>query len=268
LYDPGSPQLTYVGGPTLLIEWGGLALLTDPTFDPAGSGYPGSGYFLRKTEGPAIPAQALPVLDAVLLSHDHHHDNLDRAGREVLDRAARILTTGAGARRLGADADGLEPWEHTSLRAPNGQTLIVTATPARHGPANADRGPVVGFVLEWSDSERACLYISGDTVWYDGVATVAERCLPGAAVLFMGAARVAPAGDRPLTFTASGALEAARVLAPAPIVPVHFEGWEHFTETRADVEAAFAAEGLSDRLRWLEAGRPSSLALVDRTGGA
>ena len=30
-------QLTYIGGPTALLELGGLRLLTDPTFDPAGS---------------------------------------------------------------------------------------------------------------------------------------------------------------------------------------------------------------------------------------
>jgi L-ascorbate metabolism protein UlaG (beta-lactamase superfamily) len=33
-------RITYIGGPTALIEFGGLRLLTDPTFDPAGSTYP------------------------------------------------------------------------------------------------------------------------------------------------------------------------------------------------------------------------------------
>ena len=32
-------ELTYIGGPTALLELGGLRLLTDPTFDPAGSEY-------------------------------------------------------------------------------------------------------------------------------------------------------------------------------------------------------------------------------------
>ena len=30
-------HVTYIGGPTALLELGGLRLLTDPTFDPAGS---------------------------------------------------------------------------------------------------------------------------------------------------------------------------------------------------------------------------------------
>jgi L-ascorbate metabolism protein UlaG (beta-lactamase superfamily) len=63
-----------------LIEWGDLRSLTDPTFDSAGSEYPTNVYTLHKTIGPAIDITALGPIDAVLLSHDHHFDNLDRAG--------------------------------------------------------------------------------------------------------------------------------------------------------------------------------------------
>jgi L-ascorbate metabolism protein UlaG (beta-lactamase superfamily) len=65
-------QLTYVGGPTALLELGGLRLLTDPTFDPAGSEYTTPVYVLRKTQGPALPPDALGAIDLVLLSRDHH----------------------------------------------------------------------------------------------------------------------------------------------------------------------------------------------------
>ena len=47
-------RLTYVGGPTALIEWHGLRLLTDPTFDPAGTRYELPGSTLAKTQGPAV----------------------------------------------------------------------------------------------------------------------------------------------------------------------------------------------------------------------
>jgi len=43
--------VTYIGGPTALIELGGLRLLIDPTFDPAGSEYRTAAYVLRKTQG-------------------------------------------------------------------------------------------------------------------------------------------------------------------------------------------------------------------------
>lgn len=252
-----SLDLTYIGGPTLLIEWNGLRLLTDPTFDPAGSSYPTPSYTLRKTQGPALEPERVGRVDAVLLSHDHHFDNLDRAGRDFLGRAGRTLTTAAGAGRLGAGAHGMAPWDEFQLPAPDGQMLRVVATPARHGPAEADRGPVIGFVLTWDNApeRRYSLYISGDTVWYDGVQSVARRFRVATAILFLGAAKVRAAGDWPLTLTAVEGVEAARAFDSASIVPLHYEGWEHFSESRQDVDAAFAAAGLSHRLRWLPAGR-------------
>ncbi len=108
----------------------------------------------------------------MLLSHDHHFDNLDHAGRRLLSSAGRVLTTVEGAARVGAEP-GLLPWQVTSLESRSGAPLRITATPARHGPSHADRGPVIGFMLE-REGEDA-VYLSGDTVWYEGVAEVAER---------------------------------------------------------------------------------------------
>jgi L-ascorbate metabolism protein UlaG (beta-lactamase superfamily) len=250
-------SLTYIGGPTALLEVGGVRLLTDPTFDPPGAEYRAGSYVLRKMLGPALAPDALGRLDAVLLSHDHHFDNLDGSGRALLARMPRVLAPRAAADRLGGATLGLDPWNTVDLPG-RGQTVRVTATPARHGPAHLDRGPVIGFVLEAADA--APIYVSGDTVWYDGMAEVARRFTVGAAILFMGAATVTAVGPWPLTLTTADALEAARAFARAIIVPLHFEGWEHFSETRADVEAAFDHAGLSSRLRWPEPGRPIPLA--------
>jgi L-ascorbate metabolism protein UlaG (beta-lactamase superfamily) len=94
-------KLTHVGGPTLLIEFDGWRILTDPTFDPPGGKYNfGWGTSSRKTAGPAIAAADIGPLDAILLSHDQHDDNLDAAGRKLLPSAATVVTTAAGARRL------------------------------------------------------------------------------------------------------------------------------------------------------------------------
>ncbi|HKU61860.1 MAG TPA: MBL fold metallo-hydrolase [Gemmatimonadales bacterium] len=249
---PVGPSLSYVGGPTALIEWSGARLLTDPTLDPAGTEYATPAYTLRKTMGPALGADALLPLDAVLLSHDHHFDNLDHAGRRLLSQAGRVFTTTEGAARIGREP-GLAPWQTASLDTSSGTPLRVTATPARHGPSHADRGPVIGFVVE---GPGGAIYLSGDTVWYEGVAEVAARFRVRSAVLFMGAARVAAAGDWPLTFTGEDAVSAARAFAGAAIVPLHFEGWAHFSESRAQIERAFATAGLADRLRWPPPGIP------------
>ncbi len=248
-------RMTYVGGPTALLRWGTLRLLTDPTFDAAETEYRLGTYALRKTAGPAVSPESLGRVDAVLLSHDHHLDNLDRTGRAFLSTVGTVLTTQAGAERLGGNAIGLGPWSSINLPAPDGRALRVTATPARHGPAEFDRGPVAGFVLAYEDAPDIAVYVSGDTVWYDGIAEVA-RCYPvKAAVLFMGAARVAAVGPWHLTMTAEEGIEAARAFGDAAIVPLHCDGWEHYSESHDDIARAFAKAGLKSRLVWGDPGR-------------
>jgi L-ascorbate metabolism protein UlaG (beta-lactamase superfamily) len=252
-------QMTYIGGPTLLIEFGGLRLLTDPTFDAAGSDRTTGPVTLHKTMGPALDGAALGRIDVVLLSHDHHYDNLDDAGRALLPNAGQVLTTPEGEHRLGGNARGLKAWEQVDIPAPDGRTLRVTATPGRHGPADGDRGPVIGFVLQFTDDPELILYLSGDTVWYEGTEEIVRR-FPGIrlAVLFLGAARISIVPSH-LTLTANEAVQFARALPAAAIVPVHFEGWGHFSESREEVVQAFAEAGLQNRLYWLKAGESTPL---------
>lgn len=257
-----APQLeiTYVGGPTALLEFGGVRLLTDPTFDPAGGEYPSGAAVLRKLSGPAMSAEQLGRIDCVLLSHDHHFDNLDRAGRGMLANAGQVLTTKEGAARLAGNSRGLKPWESVDLECAQGRLLRVIATPARHGPARMDRGPVIGFVLFFAEQPEHAVS-PADTVWYEGVSEVAERYRVRAAVLNLGAARVAEVGPFHLTMTAAEAAQAARVFGDAAIVPLHYEGWAHFSEGREVIARTFAEAGLSDRLRWLEPGRAVEIAV-------
>jgi Beta-lactamase superfamily domain len=85
-------RLTHIGGPTALIEVGGWRLLTDPTFDAPGRRYKfGWGTSSRKTGGPALQPGDLGRIDVVLLSHDHHGDNLDDAGRALLPSAGTAI---------------------------------------------------------------------------------------------------------------------------------------------------------------------------------
>ena len=139
-------KLTYIGGPTALLEFGGLRLVTDPTFDAPGGEYTTGPVTLRKVMGPALGPDTIGPVDAVLLTHDHHFDNLDHAGRALLENVERVFTTKQGALRLGRNVVGLAAWGSVDLQA-HGAALGVTATPAPHGPADTDRGPVIGFVL-------------------------------------------------------------------------------------------------------------------------
>jgi L-ascorbate metabolism protein UlaG (beta-lactamase superfamily) len=239
------PEITYIGGPTALIELGGLRLLTDPTFDPAGGAYPSGAATLRKLTGPAVTLDRLGAIDYVLLSHDQHFDNLDRTGRESLARAKFVLTTPEAAERLGGRSIGLGEWQSVGL-----PPLCVTGTPARHGPAGLARGPVTGFVFWLAGAPEEAVYFAGDTVWYEGVAEVARRFPVKTAILNIGAARVPEIGPYHLTMTSAEAVEAARAFGDATIVPLHYEGWAHFSEGRADVAREFEKAGLAHRLRW------------------
>jgi L-ascorbate metabolism protein UlaG (beta-lactamase superfamily) len=257
-------SITHIGGPTALIEVGGWRLLTDPTFDPAGDRYSfGWGTASRKLAGPALSAEAVGPIDAVLLSHDQHDDNLDRAGRELLPSAGVVITTGAGARRLADGARGLAPWESTTLEQPGRVPIEVTATPCRHGPplSRPIVGEVTGFALKWEGQQRGVLWISGDTVLYDGVREVPDRLDVGTAVLHLGGVRFPISGPLRYTMNAAEAVELSGLLRPHTIVPIHYEGWKHFREGREAVEQAFAAapSALGDRVRWLEPGVPATL---------
>jgi L-ascorbate metabolism protein UlaG (beta-lactamase superfamily) len=247
--DSQTLALTYIGGPTALFTFGPLRFLTDPTFDPAGTVYPGPSQ-LHKLSGPTIDPAGLGPFDYVLLSHDHHADNLDQAGREVLSKAKAVLTTEAGADRLRGNSIGLSPGRSIDLEADGSWHLRVTATPARHGPEHSDRGPVIGFTLHYVEAPETCVYFSGDTVWYDGVAQLAASRPIRAAILNLGAARVPQVGPFHLTMTAAEAVEFARACPSAAIVPLHFEGWAHFSEGRHAIAREFSAAGLTQRLHW------------------
>jgi L-ascorbate metabolism protein UlaG (beta-lactamase superfamily) len=242
-----------VGGPTALIEIGGLRLLTDPTFDAPGPVASGTRT-LTKTRGPAIPAAEIGPVDAVLLSHDQHADNLDQAGREFLKNVPLVLTTTEGAPRLGASARAMPPWYHLTLPRPDGGALRVTAVPAQHGPDGSRdiTGEVTGFVLSGEDAPT--VYVSGDNASLDVVREVAGRTgTIDIAVLFAGAART-PLLDGYLTLTSDRAARAARILGAETVIPVHAEGWGHFTEGIDDITAAFARHGETGRLAVLAPG--------------
>lgn len=218
-----SLAITVVGGPTALLEWAGLRLLLDPTFD-APQRYGPDPDDLEKTAGPAVAFNDLGRIDAALVSHHHHEDNLDTQGRNLALTPPLVVTTPAGAEDLGtrggtARIVGLADDENIALD----DALVVGATiaalapvgarlhalPAQHGPDEwAERlGPVCGYLL--TAPGHPTVYVSGDNSEVSVVeAIVARYGAVDAAVLFAGAARVDMI-DAALTLTAADARAAA-----------------------------------------------------------
>ncbi|WP_117212204.1 MBL fold metallo-hydrolase [Allorhizocola rhizosphaerae] len=249
-------KLTHIGGPTALFELGGVRFLTDPTFDDPGE-YPfRPGLVLRKLTGPALRPPELGPIDVVLLSHDQHPDNLDHSGRALLPDTKAVLSTVDAPERL-PGVIGLSPWQAWPVP---GSDLTVTAVPARHGPPGCEpvTGFVTGFVVEGPGVPT--VYVSGDNAGVDLVEQIAQRFTIDVAVLFAGAVRTANLDEAgsPLTLTVDDAVTVARLLDRAVIVPVHTEGWAHFTQTPQDMAAGFAAAGL-DRLRMPVPGKAIAL---------
>ncbi|GAA2588577.1 MULTISPECIES: MBL fold metallo-hydrolase [Streptomyces] len=240
------------GGPTTLIEYGGLRFVADPTFDPPGE-YPmplPGDHKLVKTDPSPVTAADLGRVDAVLLSHDEHDDNLDTAGRAFLPEVPVVFTTVGGASRLGGNAHGLSFWETAELERPDGGTATVTGVPARHGPVGCEpvSGDVVGFML--TSDDLPSVYVSGDNAALEHVKEIAARFAPvDTAILFLGGARMAFAFDNALlTLDSAQGAEAAKLLGARRVVPAHFDSWAHFKEGRDEIKAAFAEAGLADRL--------------------
>jgi L-ascorbate metabolism protein UlaG (beta-lactamase superfamily) len=236
-----------VGGPTAVLEYAGLRWLTDPALSPPGD-YEGG---LVKVTGPALTREEIGRIDVVLLSHEHHSDNLDPGGRAFLPDVGRVLTTVEGAGRVGGNATGMEPWSTAQIG-----DVTVTAVPAQHGPDGSDdiMGPVIGFLLGGASLE--IVYVSGDNASLDVVRAIADRAGPiGVAVLFAGAVSVPNRFDGAyLTLSSERAAQAAEILGARAVVPVHFEGWTHFTQGAHALRAAFTGYGIGDRLALAERG--------------
>jgi N-acyl-phosphatidylethanolamine-hydrolysing phospholipase D len=169
---------TWIGHSTVFLQFGGLNVLTDPVFSQRAS--PVQWLGPRRVMDPALPMNALPPLDVVLLSHNHY-DHLDRSAVKWIAKAhprtTWIVPLGLGAyiRRWGANEIVELDWWQCSVI--NG--LRVTATPARHFSTRrlGDRNKSLwcGFAFELG-GKRA--YFAGDTAYHPAFGEIAARCGP------------------------------------------------------------------------------------------
>ncbi|MFH8342562.1 MBL fold metallo-hydrolase [Streptomyces sp. AM6-12] len=256
-FDDSALDLHFIGNATVLLRYGDLTLLTDPNFLHRGEpAYLGYGLISRRLTEPALAPRELPRLDAVVLSH-LHGDHWDRRARQHLDRSVPIATTPHAARRLRAwqgfrQAGGLRTWEScTFLRG--GARVRVTALPGRHALRPVLRNllpPVMGSMLEFGPSDGAVrlrLYISGDTLLFDGLEEIAGR-FPGAdlAVLHLGGTTLP--GGFVVTMDGAQGAELARRLDYRHVLPVHYDDYTVFRSPVEDFLAEARGLGLGERL--------------------
>ncbi|MEU4673393.1 MBL fold metallo-hydrolase [Amycolatopsis sp. NPDC023774] len=253
-------SLTFIGTATTVLRLGPFTILTDPNFLHHGQWcYFGQGLFSRRRTEPALQPADLPPLSAVVLSH-LHGDHFDRVAARELRRDVPVLTTHHAATRLGrrgfSSTVALRTWDEQTLNE-DGATLTVTAVPARHGPGLLDRvlPPVMGSVLEYRstpDGDPMRIYLSGDTVVHDQLATIHDR-FPDLdlAAIHLGGTR---AFGVLVTLDHRGGLELVNLLRPQRTVPIHFDDYGLFTSPVSNFLQAVHDHRASTRVHLLQRG--------------
>jgi L-ascorbate metabolism protein UlaG (beta-lactamase superfamily) len=168
----------------------------------------------------------------------------------------RVLSTTRAADELGGNVVAMEPWSEIELQTPSGEYVSVVAVHAQHGPDGSDeiQGPVLGFVLSAPGVAR--IYVSGDNASRDVTRAIVEKIgTLEIAVLNAGAVQLSKFDGAYLTLSADHAADVAQILGARVVIPLHFEGWKHFTQGARELEAAFSGNGIRDRLIVLERGQ-------------
>lgn len=263
--DPTTGRLTFVGTATVILELGGLRILTDPNFLHQGDHAP-LGYGLRseRLTQPALELDEVLPVDLVVLSH-HHGDHFDEVAAEGLPGATPIISTPHACRKLARQGFTstwpLARWETQAVHFPGG-TLEVTAMPAKHAPRPLDAllPPVMGSVLDLRTAAgRHRTYISGDTLLHHDLDEIPRRYPDiDLGVFHGGGTRVAG-----VTLTMSGpqVVEAIERIDPDHAVPVHRDDYTVFKSGTDDLVAALGVRRLRTEVHILAHGESMTFPL-------
>ena len=260
--------ITHIDTACVLININGFKILTDPTLDNKDVFFPqyvsSPLAFSKKYINPALTIDEIGKIDLVLLSHDHHSDNLDKKGRAFIKTVPVVLSTKDAEKRLkNANTIGLDNWQEHHIKTEKINQLKITAIPAQH--TNIKRldklmGKVLGFTIEWEGQVNGCIYISGDTVLFEGIYELAKKKKVAIALLHLGAGAF-PYLKKNLRVTMNGeeAIETTKILNPNLVIPIHYEGWWHFKQSVNSLRNEIEKSGQNEKFLWLKSGHETEL---------
>ncbi|MCD6571166.1 MAG: MBL fold metallo-hydrolase [Deltaproteobacteria bacterium] len=199
---------TYIGHATILLDFGGETVLTDPWFT--------SGPILfRRRRKPGLQPPHLPRIDLILLSHEHF-DHLDPKSLDSLEKDCTVIVhsgLGKKIKRFGfKTVEELNPWEFFPYRS-----LKITAVPARHTRYS------IGYVI----SGEKNIYFAGDTTLIpEDFKRIREKFTIDLAILPIGGVKIF--GIIKKVMDPRDAVEAIRLISPDKVLPIH---WGTFKES-------------------------------------
>ena len=215
-------RVTWLGHSTLLVEIDGVRILTDPVWGNRASPLPFAGP--KRFHPPPAPLDALPPLDAIIVSHDHY-DHLDRPTIRAVAGSRRdtpfITSLGVGERleRWGIRPERvteLDWWETAEVRG-----VTITASPAQHfsGRGLKDRNATL-----WSSfhlrGPKHSVFFGADSGLTPEFAEIARRLGPFDLVALEIGAYHPAWGD--IHMGPANALSAYRMLASGAFLPIHW----------------------------------------------
>ncbi len=173
-------RVTWMGHSSFLIELDGTRTLIDPIWSERASPFTWAGP--KRFYEPPLPFDALPPIDAVVISHDHY-DHLDRptvAALATMDLVWLVpLGVGAHLEHWGVDSKRiveLDWWDSHQVG-----DVTITATPSRHFSGRAitflDQYATLWAGWAWNGPTRSLFY-SGDTALHPEFQEIGERLGP------------------------------------------------------------------------------------------
>lgn len=257
-------HITYIGHATLLLELGGVRILTDPNFDSR------LGLILPRVTAPGIAIEALPRLDAMLLTHAHA-DHLSFTSLDRLPRDVPLYAPPTISRWLAQKG-----YHHATPIAPGGIVTFGTAGVRLHAAAATHQGNRYGFdrwrsaanmYLVETDAES--LFFAGDTALTPETHSLVEDILWArgrqldVALLPIGYAPKWKPGFRRGHLTHDDALTLFETLRARTLIPYHWGTFRHVTATAYDainrLRALLPTHAAGDRVHIIEPGESMSV---------
>jgi len=264
-------KVTYVGHATLLLEIGGVRLLTDPNFDPK------LGGFLPRVCPPGIPLDCLPALDALLVTHAHadhlSFDSLDALPRDIPLYAPPVVAR--WLRRRGyTSAEELAPGNSALIGDVTIHAALATHRGNRYG---LDRWRSAANMYLLDTGSESCFF-AGDTALTPETHHLVQTTVVDkgrqldVALLPIGYAPKWKPGFRRGHLTHEDALVLFERLGGRVLVPYHWGTFHHVTSRAHDAIVRLVEQlkehHLRSAVRILEPGEALELTREgDRTSG-